>query len=101
MTLLSSDSSQVKPRHACSGVHASSGGGIGQASIARDEAAVGVQKVWVTRLHSALSVIRCTSDLLWSGLDPGIPYNNTQFFLLWFQALYPAGKGSCPWAKVT
>lgn len=69
MTLLSSHSCQIELGYCCCGVHAS-GGHIGQASIRRHKAAVGLQKIWVGWPDTALSVVRGTSHLLRSGLNP-------------------------------
>ena len=79
MTLPSSHSCQVELGHCCCGVHAS-GARIGQASIGRNQAAMGLQKVWVRWPDTALSVVRGSSHLLGPGLDPCVPCNSTQHF---------------------
>ena len=72
MTLSSSHSCQIELGHCCCGVHAS-GACIGQASIGRNKAAMGLQKVWVRWPDTALSVVRGSSHLLWPGLDSCVP----------------------------
>ena len=72
MTILSRDSCQVEFGHSCRRTHSSGSGCAGQAGIAGNEAAVGLHQIWVTRLHNALTVVRCASDLLWPRLDPSV-----------------------------